>query len=205
MQKIRIKICGITSLEDALAAVAAGADALGFVFYEKSPRYISCDIAAAIIQKLPPFISAVGLFVNERKSVIERTASACDLDLIQLHGDEAPEDCLFAGKRVVKALRVKDAASLKQAAKYEVSGLLLDAWNDQLYGGSGESFDWHLLQDFASKYPVILAGGLTAENVADAICQVAPYAVDVSSGVESAPGIKDQQKMAEFVRQVRRV
>ncbi|WP_020676958.1 phosphoribosylanthranilate isomerase [Geopsychrobacter electrodiphilus] len=205
MQYTRVKICGITSVEDALAAVAAGADALGFVFYDKSPRAVTAAQAAVIIRALPPFISTVGLFVNETRVVIEQTVSACGLDLIQLHGDETPQDCLFPGRRVIKALRVRDAGSLAAAADYEVSGLLLDAWSDQLYGGSGESFDWQLLQDFADQHPVILAGGLNPQNVAEAIRQVRPFAVDVSSGVESAPGRKDHAEMAEFIRQVRNI
>jgi len=205
MLRTRVKICGITSVEDALAAVAAGADALGFVFYAQSPRAVTPAQAAAIIQRLPPFVSSVGLFVNAEPATIEATMTSCGLDHIQLHGDETPQDCLFAGRRVIKALRIKDAASLSQAAAYEVSALLLDAWSDDLYGGSGARFDWRLLKDFAGKQPVILAGGLNPENVATAIRQVRPYAVDVSSGVEVAPGKKDHAKMVEFIRQVRNI
>ena len=205
MTATRVKICGITSSEDALAAVAAGADALGFVFYAKSPRAVSLAVVADIIQKLPPFISTVGLFVNEQRALIEETLSVCNLDVIQLHGDETPGDCLFPGQRVIKALRIKDAASLEHATDYDVSGLLLDAWSDQVYGGSGETFDWSLLKDFARSHPVILAGGLNPQNVADAIRQVRPYAVDVSSGIELSPGKKDLLKVAEFIRQVRSV
>lgn len=205
MTKTCVKICGITSAEDALAAVAAGADALGFVFYSKSPRAVTVEQTQQIVDQLPPFVSTVGLFVNEVPEIIEKTIAACRLDLIQLHGDETPQECLFPGRRVIKALRVKDAKSLESAADYQVSGLLLDAWSDQVYGGSGESFDWQLLKNFASNNPVILAGGLTPENVATAIGQVRPYAVDVSSGVELAPGIKDQKKVAEFIRQVRNI
>lgn len=205
MTKICVKICGITSAEDALAAVAAGADALGFVFYPKSPRAVTVEQARQIVGQLPPFVSTVGLFVNEMPEIIEQTMAACRLDLIQLHGDERPQECLFPGRRVIKSLRIKDAKSLESAAGYQVSGLLLDAWSDQIYGGSGESFDWQLLKNFTSNNPVILAGGLTPENVATAIDQVRPYAVDVSSGVELAPGIKDQKKVAEFIRQVRSI
>ncbi len=205
MLATRVKICGITSSEDALAAVAAGADALGFVFYAKSPRAVSPEQAAAIIHSLPPFVTTVGLFVNAERARIESTVLGCGLDAIQLHGDESPQDCLYSGCRVIKALRIKDSASLERAADYEVSGLLFDAWSDRVYGGSGEVFDWHLLKDFASHHPVILAGGLNPENVADAIRQVRPYAVDVSSGVELSPGKKDLIKVAEFIRQVRSV
>jgi phosphoribosylanthranilate isomerase len=205
MAVTRIKICGITSSEDARAAAAAGADALGFVFYAKSPRAVSVAQAAAIIRRLPPFVTTVGLFVNAERATIESTIQACGLDSIQLHGDESPQDCRFSGCRVIKALRIKDAASLERAADYEVSGLLLDAWSDQVYGGSGETFDWRLLKQFASSQPVILAGGLNPRNVADAVRQVRPYAVDVSSGVEMAPGRKDLLKVVEFIRQVRSV
>jgi phosphoribosylanthranilate isomerase len=203
MPGTRVKICGITRLEDALAAVAAGADALGFVFYPESPRAVAIEQAAEIICQLPPFVSSVGLFVNAERAVIEATVADCGLDLIQLHGDEAPAECLFPGRRVIKALRIRDAASLARAEDYKVCGLLLDAWSDQVYGGSGETFDWRLLKDFAARQPVILAGGLTPENVAAAVAAVRPYAVDVSSGVECAPGSKDHVKMAEFIRQVR--
>lgn len=205
MTATRVKICGITSIEDALAAVSAGADALGFVFYAKSPRAVSPEQARAIIRCLPPFVTTVGLFVNAERVKIESIALSCGLDAIQLHGDEAPQACLFPGYRVIKALRVKDAASLEQASAYQVSGLLLDAWSERVYGGSGEAFDWTLLKDFANRQPVILAGGLNPENVVRAIQQVRPYAVDASSGVEMAPGKKDVSKLAEFMRQVRSV
>ncbi|NCO52804.1 MAG: phosphoribosylanthranilate isomerase [Deltaproteobacteria bacterium] len=203
--RVRVKICGITTVEDALAAVAAGADALGFVFYPPSPRAITTEQAAAIIAALPPFVTSVGLFVNQSRDLIEQTATFCGLDLLQLHGDESAEDCLIPGRRVIKALRVKDATSLQRAADYRVCGLLLDAWQEQLYGGSGQSFDWALLKEFALRQPVILAGGLTPHNVAAAVETVRPYAVDVSSGVEVAPGKKDHAKLAEFIRQVKTV
>ncbi len=203
MAATRIKICGITSQEDALAAVDAGADALGFVFYPPSPRAVAPALVAEIIRALPPFVMTVGLFVNADRRLIESTMDNCCLDLIQLHGDEAPQACLFAGRRVIKALRVRDAESLDGAADYPVSGLLLDAWSDQVYGGGGKAFDWQLLKDFSRQHPVILAGGLNPENVAAAIREVRPWAVDVSSGVEKTPGKKDPVKMAEFVRQVR--
>lgn len=200
---VRVKICGITKVEDALAAVAAGADALGFVFYPKSPRAVTLEQAAVIIAALPPFVSTVGLFVNQNRDFIEHTLDFCGLDQIQLHGHETPQDCLFPGRRVIKALRVKDAASLQCAAEYRVSGLLLDAWHPDIYGGSGLAFDWNLLQDFARQQPVILAGGLTKQTVAAAIKRVRPYAVDVSSGVESAPGHKDHLKLIDFIRQAK--
>jgi len=205
MAPVRVKICGITSLEDARAAVAAGADALGFVFYAQSPRFISVEGAAGIITQLPPFVTAVGLFVNEPPEVVEATARACGLDLVQLHGDETPQQCLLPGRRVIKALRVKDAGSLRAAASYPVCGLLLDAWSERVYGGSGEVFDWSLLKHFAASHPVILAGGLTPENVAEAVATVRPWAVDVSSGVESAPGRKDHEKLRAFIQNAKDV
>lgn len=205
MSVTRVKICGITNLEDALHAVAAGADALGFVFYPRSPRAVTPSQVAAIVRELPPFVTTVGLFVNERREVIEQTMASCGLDLIQLHGDETVHDSRFEGRRVIKALRIKNAASLLVAEEFAVAGLLLDAWSNEVYGGSGECFDWQLLKNFASQRPVILAGGLTPQNVAEAVRQVRPFAVDVSSGVEASPGKKDPERVAEFIRQVRSV
>lgn len=199
----RVKICGITNLEDARQAVAAGADALGFVFYPKSPRYLSPMEAAAIIGGLPPFVTSVGLFVNETPAEINRTVAAVGLDVVQLHGDEQPKDCNIEGVRVVKALRVRDAQSLTGAEEFPVAALLLDAWCDQTYGGTGTCFDWALARRLTARHPLILAGGLTPENVIDAVRQVRPYAVDVSSGVESSPGKKDHQKVAEFICRAR--
>lgn len=199
----KVKICGITNVEDALQAVEAGADALGFVFYAKSPRYVSPNEVRQIIAELPPFVTTVGLFVNEPIARIRRTMTAARLDVVQLHGDEQPEDCLIEPLRVIKALRVRDAASLEGAANYRVSALLLDAWSDEAYGGTGEQFDWQLARRLTAKRPLILAGGLSPENVIDAVRTVRPYAVDVSSGVESAPGKKDHQKVAEFICRVR--
>ncbi len=202
--RVRTKICGITRLEDALHAASCGVDALGFVFYDKSPRYIAPDAAARIIAQLPPFVSAVGLFVNETPELIRSTADLCALDLIQLHGDETPEHCHLPPYRVVKALRVKDASSLAQAESYPVNALLLDAWSPAAYGGTGERFNWELAREMAAKKPVILAGGLCPENVAEAVSAVAPYALDVSSGVESSPGIKDPQRVQAFIENARR-
>jgi len=200
---VRVKICGITSLEDARSAVEAGADALGFVFYEKSPRNINPLQAAKIIAALPPFVQAVGLFVNEEAERINWTADFCGLDMVQLHGDEEPEDCAEVNRRVIKAFRVKDAASIEGLKKYQVAGYLLDAWCQDAYGGTGKRFNWDLAAG-ASKYgPVILAGGLDPENVAEAVRTVHPYAVDVSSGVESEPGKKDQEKVREFIRRAK--
>lgn len=203
MANTRIKICGITNVEDALQAVNAGADALGFVFYAKSPRYVTPNEAQKIVAELPPFVTTVGLFVNESIPRIRRTMAAARLDVVQLHGDEQPEDCLIEPLRVIKALRVKDADSLRGAEDYQVSALLLDAWCDENYGGTGKQFDWQLARKMTGKHPLILAGGLNPENIAAAVQQVKPYAVDVSSGVETAPGKKDQQKVIEFISRVR--
>ena len=199
----KIKICGITNIEDALFAAEAGADALGFVFYEKSPRYVSSETVKKIVSMLPPFVTTVGLFVNAGGEVIETTVRLSGINVIQLHGDETPEECGFAPHPVIKAVRVKDAGSLAGVEKYPVSALLLDAWNDQQYGGTGESFNWQLARNLTGQLPIILAGGLNPDNVAEAIRVVAPYAVDVSSGVEISPGKKDHDKIRKFIQQVR--
>jgi phosphoribosylanthranilate isomerase len=203
MAATRIKICGITTLDDARCAVAAGADALGFVFYTKSPRYITAEAASEIIAALPPFVTTVGLFVNMAGRDIEKTMETARLNVVQLHGDELPKDCIIPGYPVVKAVRIKSADSLKGVDRYPVSALLLDAWNDDYYGGTGEQFDWQLAKTFTADCPVILAGGLNPDNVAAAITTVHPYAVDVSSGVEVAPGQKDHDKIYQFIQQVR--
>lgn len=200
----RIKICGITGLSDALAAVQAGADALGFVFYPKSPRHIFPDDAARIIKKLPPFLQVVGLFVNEPPEVVNQVSRRCQLGLVQLHGDESPEYCRKIDQRVIRAFRIRDRDDLKQIAEYRNCGTLLDAWCSAAYGGTGKSFNWGVAAEAVSSgQQVILAGGLTPENVAEAIRQVKPYAVDVSSGVESSPGVKDPEKMLTFIRAAR--
>src|SRR6185369_2350332 len=197
---VRIKICGITNLEDALAAVEAGADALGFVFYEKSPRFINPVRAAEIIAKLPPFIQSVGLFVNEETEKINWTADYCGLDLVQLHGDESPEDCLEVNRRVIKAFRVKDCVSIDPLKKYQVAGFLLDTWCPDCYGGTGKTFNWEMAAAARKYGPIILAGGLSPDNIVEAILSVKPYAIDVSSGVESEPGKKDPAKIREIIR-----
>ena len=197
---VRVKICGITSLEDALHACACGADALGFVFYAKSPRCIDPAAAATIIRQLPPFVTTAGLFVNADPEQVEEVADFCGLDVIQLHGDEGPDECDFTPRRTIKALRLKDAASLAGHAAFQVSALLLDAWVKDVYGGTGHACNWELAAEVARQRPVILAGGLTPGNVAAAIDAVRPYAVDVSSGVEVAPGKKNPEKVAAFIR-----
>jgi phosphoribosylanthranilate isomerase len=197
----RVKICGITNPEDALAAVEAGADALGFVFFRESPRHIFPEEAARIIALLPPFVQTIGLFVNEDNAAISEIAKLCRLDLLQLHGDEKPEQCEQLGRRVMKAFRIKSMTCLDPIDSYRTAGYLLDAYSPSAYGGTGMAFNWEIAAEAVRRYGrVILAGGLTPENVTEAIRKVRPYAVDVSSGVESAPGKKDLQKVREFIR-----
>lgn len=207
---VRVKICGITRLADLHAACAAGADALGFVFYEKSPRNVSVETAAALLRALPPFVQSVGLFVNAEPAFISAVLKAVPLDLLQFHGDEAPADCERHDRPYIKAVRVnRDTDLLKCAAEFDSArGLLLDAYVPGVAGGTGERFDWSLIPpDLPGS--VILSGGLTPDNVAEAVRQVRPWAVDVSSGVEATmllngvavatKGIKDAQKLAQFI------
>ena len=205
MSVVRSKICGITRIEDALLAVAAGADALGFVFYPKSPRAVSIEQARGIIAALPPFVTTVGLFVNADRRELNALLDLLSLDLLQFHGDETPADCAGYGRPYIKALRVKSGDDIAQlAAPYEnASGILLDTFVSGIPGGTGAAFDWSLVPHNLSK-PVILAGGLTPQNVFTAIEQVRPYAVDVSGGVEASKGIKDADKLKAFLREVRR-
>ena len=197
---VRVKICGITRLQDALLAAQAGADALGFVFYEKSPRHVSAAQAAVLCAALPPFVTTVGLFVDATPGVVESVLALAPLDLLQFHGDEPADYCSSFGKPYIKAVRVtRDTDLLKCAADYaSARGLLLDAYVPGVPGGTGEAFDWNLIPPDLPK-PVILSGGLTPANVADAVRQVSPWAVDVSSGVEAAKGIKDPQLIAQFI------
>jgi len=200
----KVKICGITSLEDALAAVEAGADALGFVFYHRSPRHILPEQARDIIRRLPPFVQTVGLFVDEVLPVVNETADRCGLDIIQLHGDEDPGYCSAVGRRVVKAFRVKDIGSIDHLERYHVAGCLLDAWSPAAHGGTGRTFNWDIAAEAVRRgQRIILAGGLTPDNVAEAVKSVGPYAVDVSSGVECAPGRKDIDKVRMFISRAR--
>ena len=200
---VRVKICGITNLEDALMAVEAGADALGFVFFQGSPRYISPEQAAAIIRLLPPFVQMVGLFVNEEAATVNSVADRCGLDLVQLHGEESPGYCRNVKRRIIKAFRVKDESSLAEMANYPVAACLLDAWSPDAHGGTGKTFNWEIAAKAAESQTIILAGGLTPDNVAGAIAAVRPYAVDISSGVESAPGKKDTILVRGFIKATR--
>jgi phosphoribosylanthranilate isomerase len=201
----RIKICGITNVQDALTAARLGADALGFVFYSESPRFVEPDQVRDIVAVLPPFISAVGLFVNPEAGQVRDIMTYCGLDIAQLHGKEEIEALPLARRKIIQALRIRDRANLAEAAGFEDVTLLLDAYVEGRMGGTGRTFDWSLAACLAQKHRVVLAGGLTAENIAGAIRAVQPYGVDVSSGVESAPGRKDAGKLAAFIQNARNV
>jgi phosphoribosylanthranilate isomerase len=200
----RIKICGITRTEDALAAVEQGVDALGFVFYPPSPRYVSPEQAAAIIAELPPFVTTVGLFVDLPAVQIHQIVAQARLDCVQLHGNESAAACAAVQSPWFKAIRVRADTDWDTVGSSLVAAraLLLDTYCPGVPGGTGVAFDWSLVPTTLVQ-PVILAGGLHPGNVAQAVCQVRPYAVDVSGGVESAPGVKDAVKIADFVAQVR--
>src|SRR3972149_6365715 len=200
---IRVKICGITNLEDALAAAKFGADAVGFVLYPNSPRYIKPAQAKLIIDQLPPYVTPVGVFADQPAEEIWRMMEECGFDLVQLQGDESPEFCQRFGSRVVKAIRVKDHGSLKQMAEYSVRAFVLDTYRENQLGGTGERFDWDLAVQARSFGRIVLAGGLTPENVRDAIRKVQPYGVDVSTGVEKYLGKKDHSKIENFIKQAK--
>ena len=203
---IRIKICGITRVEDALLAAEAGADALGFMFFAGSPRSLSAARAREITGELPPFIARVGVFVNAGREEVLRTVDEAGINVLQFHGDESPEFCASFSLPVMKALRVKDAASLEAIPRFGKRAILLDAFVPGQLGGSGTRFNWDLaVRAKEHGRPIVLAGGLTPENVQDAIGKVTPYGVDVSSGVESAPGVKDAAKVREFIQRARAV
>jgi phosphoribosylanthranilate isomerase len=198
---VKVKICGITSLEDAFCAANAGADALGFIFHEPSPRFISLEAAGSIAQKLPLHIVKVGVFVDAQEELVLRAIAGCGLNLLQFHGNESPDYCLQFGLMSMKAFRIKEAASLKVLADYPTDAWLLDSHVADKLGGTGETFNWELARQAQQLgRPIFLAGGLTPENVADAVRQVQPYAVDVSSGVESSPGRKDHDKVRAFIQ-----
>lgn len=197
---LRVKICGITRAQDLHAACEAGADALGFVFYDKSPRHVSPGTATALLRELPPFVQSVGLFVNADPAFVESVLRVAPLDLLQFHGDETRADCARYGRPWIKAVRVSAGTDLlKCAADFAgARGLLLDAFVPGVPGGTGERFDWGLIPPDLP-LPVVLSGGLDPANVVDAVRTVRPWAVDVSSGVEAAKGIKDPQKVAQFI------
>jgi phosphoribosylanthranilate isomerase len=197
---VKVKICGITNRSDGMAAAEAGADALGFVFYESSPRRVAIESAAEIGRELPRGVLKAGVFVNAPEEFVRRAISQCGLDLLQFHGDETPEYCLKFGVKCMKAIRIRDAASLRSLTSYQTDAWLLDAYASNQFGGTGHTFNWELARE-AQRLgrPIFLAGGLTPENVAEAVRHVRPYGVDVSSGVEAAPGKKDRAKVKAFI------
>ena len=201
--RTRVKFCGITRPQDALHAASIGVDAIGLVFYDKSPRSVSIEQALEIVRVLPPFITRVGLFVNAEQSVVKYTAEQVGIDLLQFHGNETAEACSGNGRPFIKAIRMRKGLDLQTIFKQyqHASGLLLDSYTKGLYGGTGEQFDWSMIPE-TRKLPIILAGGLGPDNVDTAIKMVRPYAVDVSGGIESAKGIKDVEKMNAFMRGV---
>jgi phosphoribosylanthranilate isomerase len=201
---VKVKICGITSVADSLAAAEAGADMIGLMFYDGSPRHISMTLAAEIARAVPPFVVKVGVFVNPSEELVRHAVGECGLSLLQFHGDEPSEFCTQFGVMSMKAFRIRDADSLKELPKFKTDAWLLDAYLPEVRGGTGGTFNWDLA--IAAKKlgkPIFLAGGLTPENVGKAVRKVQPYAVDVSSGVESSPGKKDHPKVRAFIQAVR--
>ena len=197
---VRIKICRTTNLDDALYTVACGADALGFIFYPKAASYVPPERAAEIVRGLPPFVTPVGVFVDEPFDRVAGIAGVVGLRAVQLHGDETPEYCRrFPGLRVIKVFRVGDGFDICRLADYEVDAFMLEAYDPNLKGGTGKTFNWDIAVAAKRYGQVILSGGLTPDNVADAVAKVQPYAVDVGSGVETAPGQKDREKVAAFI------
>lgn len=199
---MRVKICGITRFEDAHAAVRFGADAIGFVFYEASPRHVFPETVRDIISNLPPFITTVGVFVNATPSEINEIVEITGIDVVQLHGEEPPEECSL-WPRVIKAIKVKGIRDLQELRRYKVSAYLLDTYSPDMPGGTGTTFNWDIAIEAKRFGPVILAGGLDPDNIRDAVKRVAPYAVDVSSGVEAEKGIKDHEKMRLFIERAK--
>jgi len=202
----RVKICGLTRAEDINTAVRLGADALGLVFYDPSPRAVTIDQAELLITQVPPFVSIVGLFVNPDPAQVKTVLQRIPLDLLQFHGDETAEFCQQFDRRWIKALRVRHEGQIERAFEdyQQAAGLLVDAWDPDRYGGTGRSFNWGLIPDMRPM-PLILAGGLSSDNVAGAIKQVRPWAVDVSGGVEKSKGIKDIEKITDFMKEVHSV
>lgn len=206
---MKVKICGVTNAEDARAAVEAGADALGFVFYRESPRWVRADVVKAIVAALPPFVLPVGVFVNEEAETVREVMEQCGLALAQLQGEETAAYCEALGRPVLRAVRLGGPGDLLALAEYkgraQVRGFLVDAFSEREYGGTGQVADWRLAAEAAKSADILLAGGLTPENVQEAIRQVRPYGVDVSSGVEASPGKKDHAKVRSFIQSARLV
>lgn len=203
---VRVKICGITREQDALAVAMSGADAIGLVFYDKSPRHVSIERAAMLVAVLPPFVTVVGLFVDASAESVCEVLSSVSVDVLQFHGEETPEFCEQFNKPYLKAIRVQPGVDLLQCAAdfHSAQGLLLDAHVEGIPGGTGAVFDWTLIPKDVP-LPLILSGGLNADNVADGIERVRPYAVDISSGVEAGKGIKDAAKITRFMQEVIRI
>lgn len=202
---VRVKICGITNIADAFAAIEAGADALGFVFYKASPRSITPEKASEIIRKIPPLLSTVGVFVNENPVKIKKIINLTRIDVVQLHGEEPPDMCELISNRIIKAFRVKSLESLDPLIHYKnkVSAFLLDTYTPDIFGGTGQIFNWDIAIDAKQFGQIILAGGLTPDNITSAVKRVRPYAVDVSSGIESEKGKKDHKKMKLFIQKAK--
>lgn len=196
---VKVKICGITNLEDAMAAMKWGADALGFVF-APSPRHVTVEQVVTIVAGLPPFVCKVGVFVDSELEEVKETMIACSLNLAQLHGSERPDYCEALFPKVIKSFRVEDESVLEIIPRYKASAYLLDSYHATLKGGTGQSFDWEIAKKAIRFGPVILSGGLSSVNVGQAVNRVKPYAVDVSSGVESEPGKKDHEKLRAFLK-----
>lgn len=199
---VKVKVCGITNLKDALAAAEMGADALGFVF-APSPRRVTPPQVAQIVATLPPFICKVGVFMDNTLQEVTKTVESCSLDLAQLHGSESPEFCQALFPRVIKSFRVRDESVLAQLAQYEISAYLLDSYHEALSGGTGVSFDWEIARKAGQYGLIILSGGLNPANVRRAITEAQPFAVDVSSGVEASPGVKDHAKLRTFIEEAK--
>jgi len=205
---VKVKICGITNSEDALAACEYGADALGFIFYKKSPRFIEPERVKKIIRELPPFVTTVGVFVDEDADRISEIADAAKLDIIQLHGSEPPEFCNVFKRKIIKAFKIQGQGARgkgqeNEIRRYTVSAYLLDTYKEGVEGGTGETFNWEIAKEAKGFGRIILAGGLTPQNVAEAVETVMPYGVDVSSGVEQKPGKKDLQKVKNFIERAK--
>ncbi|MFH0754982.1 MAG: phosphoribosylanthranilate isomerase [Candidatus Omnitrophota bacterium] len=200
---VRVKICGITEKDDAFKAIKFGADALGFVFHKKSPRYVSPSRARNIISILPPFVTTVGIFANERLGAVNDIAMFTGLSAVQIHGDEDHHYCHRLKRyhfKIIKAFRVDATFNFDSIKRFDVDGILFDAYQENVFGGTGKTFNWQQLQLADIKRPFILSGGLNQENILDAVKMLNPYAVDVSSGIESEPGKKDHHKMQAFIQ-----
>ena len=206
MKRVRVKICGITIKEQALAIAALNVDALGFILYQKSPRYIKPNKIRSIINVLPPFVKTVGVFVNESIADLTEIMLQSGLDLAQLSGDESPDYCRQLtenGISWIRSFRIRDPADLDQTALFPANYILLYAWSDKDFGGTGKTFDWHIIDQLPDRYEIILAGGINLENVEKAIKSVQPYGIDVSSGVEESPGVKSIEKVKALLKRIR--